>query len=487
MALTLAITTIGDLLLQQRITKGMDGKLALKIPDYQRPYKWKGKNAIQLFDDIVEARNENKEVYRVGTLILHSNKGLYDIVDGQQRVITFSLLLKSFLMSLGRDEKIAFLDEKMANNQYNVQNISSNYRAFRRRIDGIVDQREKEGLFGYIKDNCELIVVITDNLSEAFQFFDSQNSRGKPLYPHDLLKAYHLREMKECSVETTERVVKQWEDMNQKALSHLFSDYLYSLKEWIKGNPAPALTEHNIQIFKGITRQADFPYAQFFKGAFAYAEMVNNSPMPYVSGSRNLKPFQIDAPIIAGKPFFDYAKHYFDILMDIQNNDKYSGYFIDDNSIVKTLDLPKYKNGTGNTIARLLFDTAVLLYVDRFCPERPSKTDLEMLDQFVVLAFIWAYSLRAQYYSLGWSAAQNYILEKSDVKNSFNIYKAIAGSDSPVALFGELADRINPIPIEMIASNQRKDMDEVMNGIPQNYLGVFKQYNFLNESKKDEK
>ena len=461
----------------------MDGKpiksVFLKIPNYQRPYKWKGRNAIQLLDDIVEARNENKEVYRVGTLILHSNGGKYDIVDGQQRIITFSLLLKSFLMSLGRHEEIAFLNEEMADNQYNAQNISSNYRAFRRRIDGIVDLREKDGLFGYIKDNCELIVVITDDQSEAFQFFDSQNFRGKPLYPHDLLKAYHLREMKECSVETTERVVKQWEDMDQKSLSSLFSDYLYSLKEWIKGNPAPALTEHNIQIFKGITRQADFPYAQFFKGAFAYAEMVNNSPMPYVSGSRNLKPFQIDAPIIAGKPFFDYAKHYFDILMDIQNNDKYSGYLINDNRIIKTLDLQKYKSGTGNAIARLLFDTAVLLYVDRFCPERPSKVDHEMLEQFIVLAFVWAYSLRAQYHSLGWPAAQNYILENSDVKNSFNIYKAIAEADSPVALFGELADRVSPISSGIIADNQRKDMDDVIDDIPQNYLKLFQQHNFM--------
>ena len=117
MALTFAITKIGNLLLQQIITKRMDGKPIksgfLKIPNYQRPYKWKGRNAIQLLDDIVEARNENKEVYRVGTLILHSNGGKYDIVDGLQRIITFSLLLKSFLMSLGRHEEIAFLNEEI--------------------------------------------------------------------------------------------------------------------------------------------------------------------------------------------------------------------------------------------------------------------------------------------------------------------------------------------------------------------------------------
>ena len=73
--LTLAITTIGDLLLNNKITTGKNNKpienVYLKIPDYQRPYKWTPKNAMQLFDDIAEAKAGNKDVYRVGTLILH--------------------------------------------------------------------------------------------------------------------------------------------------------------------------------------------------------------------------------------------------------------------------------------------------------------------------------------------------------------------------------------------------------------------------------
>lgn len=101
--LTLSITTIGDLLLKNRITKDKSGKsidnIKLSVPDYQRPYKWTARNAIQLLDDIIEARNNNKEVYRVGTLILHRDKTkereVYNIVDGQQRVITFSLLLQA--------------------------------------------------------------------------------------------------------------------------------------------------------------------------------------------------------------------------------------------------------------------------------------------------------------------------------------------------------------------------------------------------------
>ena len=321
-------------------------------------------------------------------------------------------------------------------------------------------------------------VVITNNISEAFQFFDSQNARGKKLYPHDLLKAYHLREMNDLDVAETEKVVKGWEDLPQKDLSTLFSDYLYRVKEWTKGNKAWELTEHNIHKFKGITRQDNFPYAQFYKGAFAYADTVNHSTMPFVSGIRNLKPFQLDTPIVAGKPFFDYAKHYFEILKDIQNNDKYEGYFINDNDIIKTLDLRTYKNGVGNRITRLLFDTAILLYVDRFCPERPAKMDLEMLDQFVVFAFVWAYSLRAQYYNVGWLSAQNYIMG-NDVTNSFNIYKIITEADSPVSLLSALSDRVNLLSIVSIVAKKDNvdEQDEV--GIYQNYLHYFKTSKFL--------
>lgn len=482
--LKLAITKIGDLLLRNKITQDKDGKtiadVDMAIPVYQRPYKWTAKNAIQLLDDIIDARNENKETYRVGTLILHydKNKSTYNIVDGQQRTITFTLLLKAFGVT-----SISFLEQSLADNPNNIRNIPNNFRAMERRVNNFSDDREREKLRDYIENNCELIVVITEDISEAFQFFDSQNARGKKLYPHDLLKAYHLREMNDLDVMETEKVVKSWEDLDQKELSALFSDYLYRVKEWTKGNKARELTEHNIHKFKGITRQDNFPYAQFYKGAFAYADTVNNTAMPFVSGMRNLKPFQLDTPIVAGKPFFDYAKHYFEILKDIQNNDKYEGYFINDNEIVKTLDLRTYKNGVGNRIARLLFDTCILLYVDRFCPERPAKMDLEMLDQFVVFAFVWAYSLRAQYVNLGWQSAQNYIMGNDDKTNSFNIYKIIIEADSPVSLSSSLSDRVAPLLITDIMGKTDNVDEKDEDGIYQNYLYYFDKNKFLERQK----
>ena len=64
----------------------------LRIPEYQRPYKWTEKNVNQLIDDMRD--NLEKSAYRIGTLVIHNNKveGKLDIVDGQQRTITLFLL-----------------------------------------------------------------------------------------------------------------------------------------------------------------------------------------------------------------------------------------------------------------------------------------------------------------------------------------------------------------------------------------------------------
>ena len=338
----------------------------------------------------------------------------------------------------------------------------------------------------FIEKQCELIVVITSDISEAFQFFDSQNARGKALYPHDLLKAYHLREMTGLDESQTEQIVKEWEKIPQRELAAFFGDYLYRIKEWLNGNWAYNLNEHNIYKFKGISRMAHTPYAQFYKSALSYADLINSSAMPFVTGTREVNAFQLNTPVIAGKPFFAYTKHYYNILKDIRDNSQYDGFYIKGNQIVKTLD-KYFSKGTGNRITRLLFDTALLLYVDRFCPAiYPTKVDTELFEQFVTYAFIWAYSLRAQYYHLGWHSAQNYVLERSQERiiNSLNIYKVIADSDTPVSLLSILADKLSPLSVKDVYYNLKDVIDNgnidcEEDGVFVNYLHFFKTTTFF--------
>ena len=54
------------------------------------------------------------------------------------------------------------------------KNIQDNYREIERRIANV-----DEGFINFFFNKCEITHFVIDDVSEAFQFFDSQNARGK--------------------------------------------------------------------------------------------------------------------------------------------------------------------------------------------------------------------------------------------------------------------------------------------------------------------
>ncbi|WLI05869.1 DUF1524 domain-containing protein [Pseudomonas sp. FP597] len=66
-----------------------------------------------------------------------------------------------------------------------------------------------------------------NDISEAFQFFESQKARGRDLEPHDLLKAYHIREFSQRDEQLKAATVARWESSDTNVLVALFSQYLY--------------------------------------------------------------------------------------------------------------------------------------------------------------------------------------------------------------------------------------------------------------------
>jgi hypothetical protein len=111
---------------------------------------------------------------------------------------------------------------------------------------------------------------------------------------------------------------------------------------------------------------------------------------------------------------------------------------------------------------------------------------MELFDQFVIYAFIWAYSLRAQYANLGWLSAQNYIMGWGDKINSFNMYQLISRQDTPASLLSSLADKLNPLPNEVIKDGwaqecfeysgngeMLKNIKDPKDGVYGNYLYFF--------------
>lgn len=70
------------------------------IPNYQRPYSWEYDQCFQLYTDLMNAFNDKSD-YFIGNIIIaisDDEKGHSYVVDGQQRIITIWLMLKSLHM-----------------------------------------------------------------------------------------------------------------------------------------------------------------------------------------------------------------------------------------------------------------------------------------------------------------------------------------------------------------------------------------------------
>lgn len=84
----------------EKILTGLETKYT--VPDYQRDYSWSVNEVETLWTDIVISHKQQSE-YFMGTIVLKKHEkdsDIFDIVDGQQRLATFSMLFQ-VLASLG--------------------------------------------------------------------------------------------------------------------------------------------------------------------------------------------------------------------------------------------------------------------------------------------------------------------------------------------------------------------------------------------------
>lgn len=231
----------------------------LTIPRYQRPYKWSTKHIQQLLDDI--STHRDKSAYRLGTIVFHLEGDTKQIVDGQQRTISLLLTARALIQRscekpLERkalQDQLEALTTGMVNpvfgSEISQRNIRNNYLEVAR----IVARSDfTEAHIDFLLNKCQVVTVALNNVSEAFQFFDSQNARGRDLEPHDLLKAYHLREFSVLDESRKVSTVNHWENCDADELATLFSEYLYRIRSWSKGLSARYFTKEDTDLFKGV-------------------------------------------------------------------------------------------------------------------------------------------------------------------------------------------------------------------------------------------
>jgi len=262
----------------------MGNGLTYSVPPFQRDYSWTDEEWEDLWTDIVETTRDGGEPsHYMGYLVLQSDDDrAFEIIDGQQRLTTLSLIVLAVIKNLRRlveagDEAgdnqrrldqirqsyIGFLDpvtlvtqSKLSLNRNNDAYFQ-NYivpleqlpqRGFRASEHGLrkafewfdnrvgaylVEQPNDKGvaLASFIERMSDrlffTVITVTDELN-AYKVFETLNSRGVRLSATDLLKNYlftvlhkerrHDRDLK--------RLEDRWERIVERLGSENFPDFL---------------------------------------------------------------------------------------------------------------------------------------------------------------------------------------------------------------------------------------------------------------------
>ena len=177
--------------------------------------------------------------YRLGTIILHSHDGKYDIIDGQQRLVTLALLLSEIGVKTSLlNEKFSSLHslEYVSYNKYIIHEYVQRHLDIRDNVDKLLNQLEF----------CVLILQNT-SIDLAYTFFSNQNSRGVALTDYDLLKAHHLRYIPSNAEQQSKRAAEVWNKMIEDGRNvcdpttipdyvRTLDTYIYRLRKWMRKN-----------------------------------------------------------------------------------------------------------------------------------------------------------------------------------------------------------------------------------------------------------
>ena len=284
------------------------------IPVYQRPYSWEKDQINTLLEDIFNNYKEykmkgNKDGYYTGNIIIYDRDEKieghilkYDIIDGQQRIITFSLILMAtyaLCIKTGSDEsdstiikiKDSLWKKINRKSEISLRSVQINsiekecyeficdicYKSPKKIMDYCKEYKSESlydrriinnfiNIYKYIEDNVvnvnnEIldfadyllfyikIICIEANCEpkEVFSMFESINSKGKKLEVIDLVKSYIFSKIDEKSYDDYS---KKWGQLTNQTNDNLY-DYLYT---YIRAYVTFYRQNINIDNFKNISK-----------------------------------------------------------------------------------------------------------------------------------------------------------------------------------------------------------------------------------------
>lgn len=239
------------------------------IPQYQRPYAWTEEEAGILFDDLFEFFTEEEEDnYFLGSMVLIKQEGVpaSEVIDGQQRLTTLTILLaviaealtgdmreacKGYLSEKGniiqgleprprlllretdqtffnehiqelRIQKMLALDPGQLGSESQLR-IWENCKILRERVAAAFegDEESLAAFAGFLVTRCYLVVVSTPNQPSAYRVFSVMNSRGLDLLPTDIIKADIIAKIPQAE---RSAYAKRWEELEEMAGREGFED-----------------------------------------------------------------------------------------------------------------------------------------------------------------------------------------------------------------------------------------------------------------------
>ncbi|MDD5022303.1 MAG: DUF262 domain-containing protein [Endomicrobiaceae bacterium] len=229
------------------------GNYFYQVPKYQRSYSWNKDNCDTLLGDLIEAYENNKEQsYFCGSLVLLENKNdkRFDVIDGQQRLTTFTILLvvlrdyyndklndiskakiKNAIYGIyGEGERIKFLTDlsKQTAFQNVLQKVDFNkveeskqnrYLQNAYFIKNYLIENEKfmsyeiNDFINYLYKFVDFVVITVNDLDNGIKIFNVLNDRGLPLKPADILKSSMMSKLNE---ENQKIFASSWDNIYKK-------------------------------------------------------------------------------------------------------------------------------------------------------------------------------------------------------------------------------------------------------------------------------
>ena len=206
------------------------GSVQYKLPHFQREYAWEKNNWKMFFDDVMSMYDDHSGTtskHFLGTVVVMTegthgiSMTVYKIVDGQQRLITASLLLCALRNSISPEQKLfdeinsylinpredgdfyfklvptAKYDDRRAyfsilrkqSNGSSESKITDAYKYFRKRISD-KNQLDLERFVKCVVAGMEIVLVKLNENEQPYKIFESLNAKGKALTQPDLVRNY---------------------------------------------------------------------------------------------------------------------------------------------------------------------------------------------------------------------------------------------------------------------------------------------------------